>query len=134
MLTEQMIQEASEELQQNSYQKIQYDTATKWAARAVAAYRFSVEVTTADVALSAYEAGNEYAAEAVEHIAAVEDGSLLEELSNLLAAEKMLAFQDLIPSSEHVNFDLEKEQENELDKDAREESKNLEEDKNEAQS
>lgn len=99
MLTEQMVNEATLELQEKSYQKIQYDTAMKWAARAVAAYRFSVSSTSADLALSSYEAGNEYAAEAIEHVAALEDGSLLENLSSVLAAEKELAFNDLVPDN-----------------------------------
>jgi hypothetical protein len=115
MLSEDLIQEALLEIQQNSYQKIQYDTAMKWAARAVAAYRFSVEVTTADVALSAYEAGNEYAAEAVEHIAAIEDGNLLEALSSFLAIEKAQAFEDLVPPTEEEKVEAEKQEKDNLE-------------------
>jgi hypothetical protein len=75
------LEAAEKELSEKSYTDIQSETTWKWASRAAVAYLASVDSEAPGEKLAWYLQGTEYAHEAIEHAALIEDkGKVLSEV------------------------------------------------------
>jgi hypothetical protein len=61
------IEEALEEVRSKSGEEVDRETATKWAARAIASYRLCIESTALREKVERFSEGDDYRHEALEH-------------------------------------------------------------------
>jgi len=128
---ENLVENSIKEIQDKGYTQIQYESALKWAARAVAAYRLSVSAELSGIALGFYEMGNSFFDEALEHAGIIESGKLVDAFSQLISEEKAKAYDALVNEPEITEEEIQQEEQAAEVEAPAEETKQPEEDSNE---